>query len=223
MKIIFLLLLILILYFSIGIFYGKFKKDLIYILAIGGAVNSNIFNISSYPIYIGNLIFGVDSILYTLFIFCIIIIYFYFGKKEAVNLTHTSIISILFGAIIQLIASYATFGFESEFISTFVSFLVSVFATLCAVYLMLYFLEKLKHVNKFVLCGLALLLASIVNSTIYFSIVAITSNLQENFIPAILGSYVGKIISMIFSVICFIVIDVVEKKRLKRNNIKLDG
>lgn len=217
MKILFLFALSFVLYSFFCLFYKKFRKDLIYVLAIGGAVNSNIFNINDFPIYIGNLIFGVDSILYTLFVFCIIFIYFYYGKKEAQSLTYTSIASIFVGAIIQFVAYWASYGFGNELVITFSSFLISIVATIVAINLTIMFLEKFKNLNKFVLCALSIVLASIINSTIYFSLVSIFSNLGENFVPSLLGSYIGKLIALIFSVICFIIIDFIEKKAKNTN------
>lgn len=218
MKILFLFALSLVLYVIFCLFYNRFKKDLIYVLAIGGAVNSNIFNINDFPIYIGNLTFGVDSIIYTLFVFCIVFSYFSYGKKEAQNLTFTSIASILVGAIIQLLASWASFGFGNELIITFSSFLISIFATLVAINLMILFLEKLKNINKYVLCALAIILASLINSVIYFGLTAIISNLGENFVSSLFGSYLGKLIAIVFSVISFIIISTLEKKNFKKHN-----
>lgn len=43
--------------------WKKWKKDALYVLAIGGACGANIYNIGSYPIVCGNFVFGIDSII----------------------------------------------------------------------------------------------------------------------------------------------------------------
>ena len=48
----------------------KYRSTTLYALAIGGAVNANFFHAGFYPIDIFGLSFGIDSIIYSLFIFC---------------------------------------------------------------------------------------------------------------------------------------------------------
>ena len=74
--------------FSIIIFllslvsYEKFRSTTLYALAIGGAVNANFFYAGNYPIFCFGIPFGIDSIIYTLFLFCVLLMFLKEGKKE---------------------------------------------------------------------------------------------------------------------------------------------
>ena len=76
--------------------YKKFRTTTLYALAIGGAVNANFFHAGNYPINCFGLPFGLDSIIYSLFTFCVIIMFFKSNKKDAYILTLSSIIAIIF-------------------------------------------------------------------------------------------------------------------------------
>lgn len=213
MKILYLILLEIVLYAIICIFFKKFKKDLIYIVAIGCAVNSNIFNFEAFPIIVGNLVLGVDSIIYTLFLFCVILMYFYHSEKDAMALTYTSIASILVGAIIQFVASCASYGFQREFGIILLSFAISAISSYIAVVVMLYVMNKMSKANKYLVCCIGILIASLINTVIYFSCTAIF-HLVQNFVWSIIGSYILKIFCALFSILALYVID-----KIMQNNI----
>jgi len=90
--------------------YKNFRSTTLYALAIGGVVNANFFHSVNYPINCFGLPFGIDSVIYTLFIFCVVVMYIKEGKKEAYTLAISSIIAIMFSALMQLIAQLLSKG-----------------------------------------------------------------------------------------------------------------
>lgn len=185
--------------------YKYFKKDALYVLAIGGAVAANIFNIGNFPIYVGNLVFGLDSVIYTLFIFCIAVLIMDYGKKDALSLTYTALASILFAGIVQFIASWATNGIEYGVVWGIISFITSIVATYLAVISVIAFYKWAhKKINKYLMMGIIIFIASIINSAVYFGVVAIfTGGFGNNFVGVLAGSYIGKGMCILFSVAAY--------------------
>ena len=201
----FLIIMAIISFASFYFMYRYFKKDGAYILAIGGAVAANIFNIGAYAINGEYFVFGIDSVVYTLFIFCIAVIYYDYDKKTALNLTWTTIASIIFAGLISFVANWATNGFGSSITWSLISFIVSSFATCLAVLGMIYAIEKAKIKNILLSMGLMIIIGSLINSFIYFGVMAILQggDLGENFVKSLIGSYLGKFVSIVFSLFTY--------------------
>ena len=49
-----------------------FGKNALFVIGIGSVIGANLYNANDFPIAIGNLVFGIDSIIYTLFVFSIL-------------------------------------------------------------------------------------------------------------------------------------------------------
>ena len=198
----------------------KYFSTTLYALAIGGAVNSNFFNAVTYPINCFGLNFGIDCIIYTLFIFCVILMYFYYGKKDAYILTVSSLVAILFSAIMQLVASLLTQGSSADIWVDFGTFVVSCFASLAAIFVMINLFEllSLKVKNKYVFIMLGIITASLINSGIYFGLITLISGTLENFGNLLLSSLIGKSIATICAVVAFSIITIIEKKQKNKNN-----
>ena len=58
-----------------------FHKDAIFTIAIGTVIGANIYNAFTYPINIGEFVFGFDSIIYSIFLFCMFVFLVDYGKK----------------------------------------------------------------------------------------------------------------------------------------------
>lgn len=213
MKILLLILLGVGLFAILSFLFKRFQKDIIYVLAIGSAINANIFSSTNYPIVTNDIVFGVDSVLYTLFVFCIFLVWLKFGKKDANSLLFSSVCSIIIGAVIELVSNLSSNGFKNEFLNQFLLYLFSVVATFVAIKIMLLFLEKLKNKNKFVLCFLSVLIASFIDSLIYFSLGAILSSLSGDFVLLLAGSYIGKLFAICLCLICLLIIEKLEKTK----------
>lgn len=177
----------------------------LFTIAIGFAINANIFNASTAPMSWGPLVFSIDSILYTGFMFCVVICANEYGIRKAKILTLSTIAAILLSASIELFAKISTFGYSTEYMSNFGAYFFSSIGTFLGVWLMLLIFEKLKTKNTNIYFNIALciLISSIVNSTIYYSYTLLISQAFENFAYMLIGSYIGKIICINLSLISF--------------------
>lgn len=199
--------------------YKIFKKDCLFVFAIGSVIAANIYNIGSYGLQVGWFILGIDSVLYTLFVFCTLLMYFIYGKKEANKLMWTAVSSIMFTALIDFVANCSKTGLQSNVIWGFASYLISALATIFAIYFMIKVCEYLKKssANNYIQIIVGLLVASLVNSLIYFGLISIlTLSIQSNFMPMLIGSYIGKIMTIGFSLVAYwIVFSIIKKDEIK--------
>lgn len=60
-------------------FWGK---DALFVIGIGSAIGASVYNIEDYGIQIGNVIFGIDSIVYTVFVFILLFCFINYGEKS---------------------------------------------------------------------------------------------------------------------------------------------
>lgn len=211
---------ILFLFFSISIFllslvgYKKYRSTTLYALAIGGAVNANFFHAGKYPIDCFGLPFGIDSIIYTLFAFCVIVMLLKEDKKSAYLLAISSIIAIMFSAFMQLISDLLSFGNYDSVWQTFGTFLVSSIASVIAIVAMLETISRLKNkVNEYVLLIIGLLMATIINSLIYTPLTTLINGTPDNILTLLLTSFIGKIIASACGIFTLFLINHNEKKK----------
>ena len=125
--------------------FKKYRNKSLFALAIGGVVNANFFHAGSYPIEMFGLPFGIDSIIYTLFVYCVIVMYFYDGKKSANVLAFSSIIAIVFSALMQLASDLFAFGSSIDAWKVFFTFMASVVASVVAIIVVLEVLDRIKN------------------------------------------------------------------------------
>lgn len=184
----------------------KIKNFVFIALAIGGAVNANFFNASAYPINCFGLAFGIDSVIYTLFVFCVLAMFHFFDNASAIKVLKSAVSAILFSAVIQFVAEISSFGYSTASLITFLKFLTSVIGSILAILAMLEvakFCEK-KNLNKYVSVALSLIVASVINSTIYYGAMAIFgSATPQTFLYLWLPSFIGKTISLVFALVAF--------------------
>lgn len=167
-------------------------------LGIAGVVNANFFHSGNYPIDVFGLNFGVDAIIYTLFIYTIILNFFYFGKKSAIIYTFSGAAAVFLAGVIELIAVAFSSGHSIEAWAEFGGFAISALATIaagvCAVLLIDFLKKKFKIHNMFLII-IGIVLATIVNTLIYYSLTPLI--LKHEFdIILILTSFIGKFISL---------------------------
>ena len=168
---------------------------MLYTLAIGFAINSNLFHAFTAPMFAGPLVFSIDSILYTGFMFCVIVCAIEYGTRNAKILTSSTIAAILLSAVIEFLARTSSTGFQTQYIINFFSYFFSAVGTFAGVWLMLFVFEKLKQKNcniylNIIIC---ILISSIVNSSIFYVFTIFTSGTIENLVCILIGSYIGKI------------------------------
>ena len=116
-------------FFILGVALKIFPKDASFTIAIGAVIGANIYNSSAYPIEIGGLVFGIDSIVYTIFAFCLLFMYIFYGKKDMKVVLYTSMFSIFFTISFTIFLSATlfkkhthTFVFVRRPTSKFISF-----------------------------------------------------------------------------------------------------
>lgn len=180
---------------------------ILFTFAIGFAVNANIYNSMSAPVYFYKLIFAIDSILYTGFTFTVIICAKEYGVRKAKILTSSAIAAVLLSAIIELLASISSFGFDIEYIKTFFGYVASAVGTFIGIWIMLYIFEKMmnKNMNLYLSVFICVLISSIINSTIYYGYYLIIYQNTTNFLYILLGSYIGKLYAITLGLISYFI------------------
>ena len=178
--------------------------SMLYTIAIGFAINANIFNAFSAPIYLGSIVFSIDSILYTGFMFCIVVCAIEYGSIKAKVLTSSTIAAILLSAAIEFLAKTSSTGYQSGYFLGFCSYFFSALGTFAGVWLMLFVFEKLKakNVNIYLNIVICILISSVVNSSIFYIFTILTTkNLEITYI--LLGSYIGKLFCIALCLLSF--------------------
>ncbi len=195
----------------------KYRSTVLYTLAIGGVVNANFFHAGNYPIEIFGLNFGIDSIIYTLFIFCVVVMFIESGKREAYILAISGILAILFSAVMQLISDLLSNGSSWEVWSVFVGFVLSIIASIGAIVVMLEVLGKLKNKSHYILTVVGIFIATVINSVIYYPLSLLLGGMPENMGELLLSSFVGKTFALVFAVVTLLMLRIMDKKMSRRN------
>ena len=202
-------------------FWGK---DALFVVGIGCAIGSNIYNVGDYGIVIGNLVFGIDSVIYTVFIFVVLLCLKNYDEKSAFTLLYSAMGSIMLSALLVFIASWASAGFASNLIWGFVSYLISVIATFAALFITIKLFKYFegKNLNVYLNFLINVLIASFINSLIYFGAVAIISGFEENFLGQLGASYIGKLMSTAFSLLTYFICTKLPYKKIDENDNQIE-
>ena len=202
---------------SIGFFllsligYKKFKSITLYSLAIGGLVNSNYYHSMQYPINCFGLTLGIDSIIYVLFVFCVVVMYFKEGKKAAISLSISSILAIVVAATMQLCADLISDGSSLREWNTFFTFLSSAFASVVSVFVLVKIFDKIK-VNDYLKLVICIFIVAFVNSIIYYPLYILINGWTSEFANIIVGNVIGKFVAIFTSLIPFFFMNKMDKK-----------
>lgn len=202
-------------------FWGK---DALFVVGIGCAIGSNIYNVGDYGIVIGNLVFGIDSVIYTVFVFVVLLCLKNYDEKSAFTLLYSAMGSIMLSALLVFIASWASAGFASNLIWGFVSYLISVIATFAALFITIKLFKyfESKNLNVYLNFLINVLIASFINSLIYFGAVAIISGFEENFLGQLGASYIGKLMSTAFSLLTYFICTKLPYKKIDENDNQIE-
>ncbi|MFQ6749288.1 MAG: VUT family protein [Clostridia bacterium] len=182
----------------VGVAIRFFPKDATFTIAIGAVIGANIYTSLAYPISIGGITFGIDSIVYTLFLFCLLLMHESFGKKNMRVVLYTALFSIFFTAFLFFMGNLSQGGYSNALMMNFLSYLFSIIATFCAAWVMIWLYDKFKlaGLNIYLNFLIVILLASLVNTMIYFGLsFLLTSLVVENFLLVLVGSYIGKFVA----------------------------
>jgi hypothetical protein len=181
--------------------------SILFTIAIGFAVNANIYNSSTNPVYVGNIIFAIDSILYVGFTFSVLICVKEYGMKQAIVLTTSTIAAIIVSAAIELFAHISSDGYDPIFLKSFFSYLFSALGTAIGISLMLFIFKLLdnKKLNIYVIFIICSILANILNTIVYYVFSVIVYGNIANLGYILLGSYIGKAFSIILGIISYFI------------------
>ena len=203
--------------FSIGFFllsligYKKFKSIMLYSLAIGGLVNSNYYHSVKYPINCFGLTLGIDSIIYVLFVFCVVVMNFKEGKKAAISLSISSILAIVVAATMQLCADLISDGSSLREWNTFFTFLSSAFASVVSVFILVKIFDKIK-VNDYLKLVICIFIVAFVDSIIHYPLYILINGWTSEFANIIVGNVIGKFVAILTSLIPFFFMNKMDKK-----------
>ena len=200
---------------------------MLFTIAIGFAVNANIYNGFTAPVFLGNIQFSIDSILYTGFTFTIIICAYEYGVRKAKILTSSTIAAVLLSAVIEFFAQKSTNGRGGDYFINLLGYISSSLGTFIGVWVSLFVFEKMnnKKINIYIIMVLVVLLISIFNSAFYHIYYLIATGNFDGFGYIVLGSYIGKFYAIILGLFGFFInthywipIDLKEKYQKKDEN-----
>lgn len=213
MQILFLIITSLVCFGSFILAYHYYKSSGLYVYAIGGIIAANFYNIGTYPIQIGNFIFGIDSVVYSLFVFCAMVILFDYGERQLKELTYSSAAAIIFSGAIQFVSAWASFGLGTDIVWGFVSFVISAIATIIPVIASIFIYRKIKNkLNPYLILILLMIFIAVINSVIYFGFIACFGALPDSYLMVIVASYIGKAIALVFAIGAYFVCNIWKKK-----------
>lgn len=205
--------LIFFLLFGVAIFalslvgYGNYRSTTLYALAIGGVVNANYFYASAYPVCIFGLPFGIDSLIYTLFAFCVMTMLLQKGRREAYLLALSSIVAILFSACMELVARLFNEGSTPAVWRSFAVFFISAFASAVAVIAAVEVVNRVKKKHNPYLCmALGIGMIILLDSNIYYPLTALVSQIKTVWLyvgTSLMGKAVGMLLALgAFAIMC---------------------
>ena len=139
-------------------------------VAIGCAVNANLFTPLNYPVVVGELTFSIESILYTLFMYTVVIRILDYSYDDAKKLTLTSVAAIIISAIIELVALLTKDGFQTVVFQNFAVYLFSSIGTIIGVWLMVFFTIGLKKrkVSSYIIIPIVIAVSCVIHALFYY-------------------------------------------------------
>ena len=177
-------------------------------VAIGCAVNANIFTPLNSGVTVGPFIFSIEAILYTLFMYTIVIRILDYGYKAAKTMTLTSVAAIIISAIIEFVALVSYEGFAVSTLKTFSFYFLSSLGTIASVWIMILLTIQLrkKNVNSYVIIPIAIITSGLIHSIIYYGGMALIEwDINDNAVAMILGAIIGKGVCIGLSVFCYFI------------------
>ena len=178
-------------------------------VAIGCAVNANIFNPYTAPIVVGPFTFSIEIVLYTLFMYTIIVRILDYSYKDAKTMTFTSIAAILISAFIELVAFLMTQGDVWQAFKSFAIYLFSSIGTIVGVWIMVLItiLCRKKNVSPYLIIPFAIIPASIIHAIFFYGGMIIVYQNTDIFDLAYgaLGTIIGKSVCIFLSIFCYFI------------------
>lgn len=191
-------------------------------VAIGCAVNANIFYPLTYPIVVGELTFSIEIVLYTLFMYTIMIRILDYGYSEAKRMTFTSVAAIIISAFIELVAKLMATGFTADTFKEFSYYLFSSIGSIAGVWVMVWITIacRKKNISSYLIIPFGIIASSLIHFIIFFGGIALV-RWEFGFytFKQALGTIIGKGVCIGLSVLCYFInkifwvpVNLVEKK-----------
>ena len=178
-------------------------------VAIGCAVNANIFNPYTAPIVVGPFTFSIEIVLYTLFMYTIIVRILDYSYKDAKTMTFTSIAAILISAFIELVAFLMTQGDVWQAFKSFAIYLFSSIGTVVGVWIMVLItiLCRKKNLSPYLIIPFAIIPASIIHAIFFYGGMIVVYQNTDIFDLAYgaLGTIIGKSVCIFLSIFCYFI------------------
>ena len=197
-------------------------------VAIGAAVNANIFNSLTAPVPLGSLIFSIEIILYTLFMYTIVVRILDYGYKAATTMTFTSIAAIIISALIELVSNLASSGFTAEAFKLFSYYIFSSIGTIVGVWVMVWITIECrkKNVSSYLIIPIAITASSIIHAIFFYGGISLVEwRLDAYQLNAFIGTLIGKAVCIALSVLCYFInnkywkpLNLIESKEEKKDN-----
>lgn len=177
-------------------------------VAIGCAVNANIFNPLTAPIVVSPFTFSIEIVLYTLFMYTLIVRILDYGYKAGKLMTFTSVAAIIISAFIELMAVLMKDGFTLEAFKAFSIYLFSSIGTIIGTWVMVWITIKCrqKKISAYLIIPFAIIASSIIHSIFFYGGVALV-NWQIGIYTAYdaLGTVIGKAVCILLSIFCYFI------------------
>ena len=175
-------------------------------VAIGCAVNANLFTPLNYPIIIGPFTFSFEVVLYTLFMYTIVVRILDYGYQEAKKMTLTSVAAIIISAIIELFAEVAKQGFVVDVFKDFAIYLFSSIGTIIGVWVMVFITIRCreKKINSYLIIPFAIIASTLIHAVFYYGGICLVEwKFGIYTLHMFLGSLVGKGVCILLSMLCY--------------------
>lgn len=201
MEIIFFLLFTLVMFLAFVFAKKFFGKNALFVIGIGSVIGANIYNANAFPIELGGLILGIDSVVYTLFVFSIIVMHIYYGKFSMREVLYSAVGSIFLTSLLAFTGNAFQVGVTDAVIYNALYYFFSILGTVVAIEVMIYLFDilKKKNLNIYLNIAVGLILASLINTAIYYGLSYVAfGGLGDVFVQTLAGSYVGKALSILF-------------------------
>ena len=196
-------------------------------VAIGCAVNANLFTPLNYPVVVGGLTFSIESILYTLFMYTVVVRIMDYSYDDAKKLTLTSVAAIIISGIIELVALLTKDGFQTVVFQNFAVYLFSSIGTIIGVWLMVFFTIGLKkrRVSSYIIIPIVIAVSCVIHALFYYGGMSLVFWERTAYtLKMALGTIIGKAVCVGLGVLCYFInqkfwkpLNLVSKKEEENN------
>ena len=178
--------------------------SMLFTIAIGFAVNANIYNGITAPVFLGNIKFSIDAILYTGFTFTIVICAYEYGVNKAKILTSSTIAAVLLSAVIEFMAELSSNGYDTNYLINLFGYVSSSAGTFIGVWVALHLFNRWNgKMNIYLMFVILIMIISVTNSAFYHLYYIFATGNVDGFGYIVLGSYIGKLFAIVLGLIGF--------------------